>query len=94
MPNVATKGVADGIGLREFRANLSGYIEHVKTGRTLTLTDRGRAVARLVPAEGQSSYERLVAQGVIQPAASRPDHVDAPIQANGPVSDLISGQRR
>jgi prevent-host-death family protein len=36
-------------GVREARQNLSALIEEVKKGREITITDRGRAVARLVP---------------------------------------------
>ena len=36
-------------GIREARQNLSALIEEVKKGREIVITDRGRAVARLVP---------------------------------------------
>ena len=36
-------------GIREARQNLSALIEEVRKGREITITDRGRAVARLVP---------------------------------------------
>ena len=35
-------------GIREARQNLSSLIEDVKKGREIVITDRGRAVARLV----------------------------------------------
>jgi prevent-host-death family protein len=41
----ATKSV----GVRELRQNLSRYLERVKEGETLTVTERGHEVARLVP---------------------------------------------
>ena len=37
------------VGVRELRQNLSRYLERVKEGETLTVTERGREVARLVP---------------------------------------------
>jgi prevent-host-death family protein len=37
------------VGVRELRQNLSRYLERVKDGETLTVTERGREVARLVP---------------------------------------------
>jgi prevent-host-death family protein len=37
------------VGVRELRQNLSRYLEQVKEGETLTVTERGREVARLVP---------------------------------------------
>jgi len=36
-------------GIREARQNLSALIEEVRKGREITITDRGRPVARLVP---------------------------------------------
>jgi prevent-host-death family protein len=37
------------VGVRELRQNLSRYLERVKAGETLTVTERGHEVARLVP---------------------------------------------
>ncbi len=44
-PRATTKTV----GVRELRQNLSRYLERVKDGETLTVTERGHEVARLVP---------------------------------------------
>ncbi len=40
---------AETVGVRELRQNLSKYLTRVKQGETLTVTERGREVARLVP---------------------------------------------
>jgi prevent-host-death family protein len=40
---------AGNVGVRELRQNLSKYLTRVKQGETLTVTERGREVARLVP---------------------------------------------
>lgn len=37
------------VGVRELRQNLSRYLARVKDGETLTVTERGHEVARLVP---------------------------------------------
>jgi prevent-host-death family protein len=37
------------IGIREAKAKLSELVERVERGETVTLTRRGRAVARIVP---------------------------------------------
>ncbi|MDR1213489.1 MAG: type II toxin-antitoxin system prevent-host-death family antitoxin [Propionibacteriaceae bacterium] len=86
--------MTDAVGLRELRANLSSYVDAVKTGREYTLTEHGKPVARLVPMTGQSAYERLVAQGVIQPAARLPSDLEPPVATRGTVSDLVGEQRR
>ena len=36
-------------GIREARRNLLALIEEVRKGREITITDRGKPVARLVP---------------------------------------------
>jgi prevent-host-death family protein len=40
------------VGVRDLRQNLSRYLERVKDGETLTVTERGHEVARLVPSRG------------------------------------------
>ena len=52
------------IGVRELRQNLSIYLDRVKKGEALTVTEHGAAVAilRPLPAAG-STLERHVAQG-------------------------------
>jgi prevent-host-death family protein len=42
--------MADQVGVRELRQNLSRYLERVKAGETLGVTERGRQVATLIPA--------------------------------------------
>src|ERR1700679_3029281 len=43
------KPTTDTVGVRELRQNLSIYLARVKEGETLTVTERGREVARLIP---------------------------------------------
>jgi prevent-host-death family protein len=49
------------VGVRELRQNLSRYLERVKDGETLTVTERGHEVARLVPSrpDGDPYYLEL-----------------------------------
>lgn len=41
--------MSDTVGVRELRQNLSRYLDRVKAGEALTVTERGEVVARLVP---------------------------------------------
>jgi prevent-host-death family protein len=50
--------MSDTVGVRELRQNLSRYLERVRAGENLTVTERGRVVARLVPA-GAGPYADL-----------------------------------
>lgn len=49
MATTRTKSTSKTVGVRELRQNLSRYLERVKDGETLTVTERGHEVARLVP---------------------------------------------
>jgi len=41
--------MAQTVGVRELRQNLSRYLDRVKSGESLVVTEHGREVARLVP---------------------------------------------
>ena len=58
------------VGIRELRQNLSIYVDRVKDGETLEVTEHGRPVAQLRPLPPSTSvFDRLVAEGKITPAA-------------------------
>jgi len=57
------------IGIRELRQHASVYVDLAEKGYTVDITNRGRLVARLVPAgEAGSPLERLIAAGILEPA--------------------------
>lgn len=57
------------VGVRELRQNLSVYLARVVAGESLEVTDRGQAVAMLVPLRpGATLADRLVASGRAIPA--------------------------
>ena len=53
--------MSDSVGVRELRQNLSKYLDRVKAGEDLVVTERGREVARLVPAHA-GAYADLAAR--------------------------------
>lgn len=64
------------VGVRELRQNLSVYLDRVKDGETLQVTEFGRVVALLapLPAEKLSTLERMVREGrAIAPKGSLKD---------------------
>ncbi|MCL2786965.1 MAG: type II toxin-antitoxin system prevent-host-death family antitoxin [Micrococcales bacterium] len=93
MAFAATPAPQGRVGLQQLRANLSACIDEAKSGRTLVITDHGTPVARIAPLAGESTYDRLISEGVIVPARRRTDHLDPPVSVGGPVSDLIYEQR-
>lgn len=82
------------IGIKELRDGLSRHLAAVRAGHTVTITDHGRPIARIVPVDQPSPLERLIAEGRIQPASQRERSLPDPVQANGTVSDLVAEQRR
>lgn len=46
------------VGIRELKAQLSRYIQQVRAGETVIITDRGKPIGRIVPNE-PSTEERL-----------------------------------
>jgi prevent-host-death family protein len=56
------------VGVRELRQNLSVYLQRVKRGEHLEVTERGRVVAMLVPlSEASTPLEQLVSSGRASP---------------------------
>jgi prevent-host-death family protein len=82
-------------GVRELRDHLSRYLELVREGQEVIVTDHGRAVAQLVPVDQPRTLDRLIAEGVVTPARTRKrQRAGRPIPAKGTVSDLVADQRR
>ncbi len=82
------------VGVRELRNNLSRYLERVRDGEEVVVTEHGRAIARLLPLNGERVIDRLVREGKVTPAASPRRPLPKPVKAKGPVSDLVAEQRR
>ena len=43
--------MARSVGIRELKANLSACLRRIKSGTTLVITERGKAIGRLSPVE-------------------------------------------
>ena len=82
------------VGVRELRAGLSRFLQRVKEGEEIVVTERGKPVARIVPEKEPSAWERLVSSGAITPAKRPKTSVPRPIKADGTVSDLVIEGRR
>jgi prevent-host-death family protein len=82
------------VGIRELRNHLSRHLDRVRDGDELVVTDRGRAVARLVPMSGPRTLDTLITAGVVTPPPAKRRRRPRPIAASGSVSDLVAAQRR
>jgi len=94
MPQRAT------IGARELKTRLGAYLQQVRQGRTLVITDRGQPVAELRPLRGPTNedtkLEHLQALGAVTWAERRPLATLRPIRARGGgrlASDAIVADR-
>jgi prevent-host-death family protein len=64
------------VGVRELKTRLGGYLQQVRQGRTLVVTDRGEPIAELKPLPGGASaaakLEQLKALGAVTRLENRP----------------------
>ena len=86
------------VGVRELKANLSAYLRRVQAGQRVTVTDRGRAVAALVPAEPAPTLEwahAMVATGQARWNGGKPLGLKTRVRARGtPTSRMVIEDRR
>jgi prevent-host-death family protein len=85
------------VAVSTLRAELADWIERVRAGEEVIVTDRGTPVVRLVPVDTAPLLEQLTRQGVLSrpPTAPRPNASGSSrVHARGSVSDLVSEQRR
>lgn len=85
------------IGIRELKSKLSECLREVRAGQTIVVTERGRAVARLIP-DATSVPERLAAlrnAGGIQWSGRRLTGSTpvARVRGRRTVADLVSENR-
>ena len=92
--NVATTRAE--VGIRELKNGLSGYIDRVRGGEEVIVTDRGRPVARLSSLDApHDRLAELVAAGVVRaPSGSERYLPKRRIKPKGSVSELVADQRR
>lgn len=87
------------VGIAEFKARLSEYLDLVKSGEGLVVTDRGRPVAAVnrIPAT-DGELEELVRNGVVRPpsASLSEDFFDRPRprDRDGSVVQALVEERR
>jgi prevent-host-death family protein len=85
-PNDATV-----VGIRELRDHLSSYLERVKAGEPVTISEHGRPIARIIGTHVPARLLELASQGEVT-LATRPRTPvsELPrIPVKGSVADLI-----
>lgn len=89
----------DSVGVRELRQNLSKYLTRVKAGESLTVTERGEEVARLIPSnEVAGPYAELARRfGATVPTRRMEDvleELDGPSHPDGTADAILAEDRR
>ena len=81
--------------MRELRQHASRYLERVRCGESIEVTDRGRPVAVLVPV-ADDPWARLVASGAVSPAEGDlldEEPSDYGVRASEELARLRDGER-
>ena len=84
------------VGVRELRQNLSIYLDRVKKGEALTVTEHGAAVAILRPLPAASTaLDRLVAEGRVRPPVRALASLPKPLalKLDRPLSAILATDR-
>ena len=93
---MARKARSSTVGVRELRQNLSVYLDRVKKGEALTVTEHGAAVAILRPLPAITNVlDRLVAEGVARPPSRSIRDIPRPLELKleKPLSEILQEMR-
>ena len=86
------------VGVRELKNKLSRYLREVKHGRSLTVTERGRAVAILTPADNDPdvrTVRELTKRGIGSWRGGKPKGASRPVIIKGKtISKIVLEERR
>ena len=86
------------VGIKELRDGLSRYLERVRRGGTITVTDHGRPIARIRPVGRLTTYEQMKLDGRITPAQRPKGTTPLPEPVGNPdggsLMEFIDEQRR
>jgi prevent-host-death family protein len=93
----ATSSVHVTVGVRELKNQLSRYLDRVKAGEEITVTEHGRPVARLTSiAPDIDRMAALVAAGIVRPATAgrRLPTTRVQLTDGDSIAEVVARQRR
>ena len=82
------------VGVRDLRNNLSRYLDRVRNGEEIVVTEHGRAIARVLPTGRERVLDQLIAEGLVTRARRPKQPAGKPTKTKGTASDLVAEQRR
>ena len=93
--DLVTSGHRIEVGIRELKNQLSRYIDQVREGKEVIVTEHGRPVARLTTlTESDDRLQRLIESGAVRPAL-RPKNPRprGRLKATGSISEIVISER-
>lgn len=84
------------VDITEFSSNMSSWLDEVKAGDEILLTERDVPVARVTGVGGLTAWEQMIREGLIVPATKKPRTKAADIEkipTSESVSDILSEHR-
>ena len=91
----APHGGSREVGIRELREHLSRFLDEVRAGGELIVTDRGRPVARIVGTSREAWLDELVGAGIVTPPERVLDVSSfGRVGAKGDLMEFVLDQRR
>ena len=82
----------------ELRENLKATLQQVKEGADVTVTERGRPIARITGPVEDDHLQLLIEQGIVSkpvtPKRPHSQHRRRVTPDGAPISDLVSAQRK
>jgi len=86
------------VGVRELKNGLSRYLKRVQKGEEIVVTERGRSVARIVPAKRSNlnrALEPLLRDGTVRWGGGKPRGARRrPVLQGRTVSEMVIEDRR
>ena len=86
------------VGVRDLKNRLSHHLKRVRAGARLTVTERGKPIATLVPVEEKDDLawlHKMVAEGRAQWSGGKPKGSRNPPRVRGQrASDIVIEDRR
>jgi prevent-host-death family protein len=79
------------VGIKDLRDGLSRYLDRVKDGGTITVTEHGRPIARIRPVGRLSTYEQMRLDGRITPGKVPKGTTPLPEPAGDPDGGSLMG---
>ncbi len=96
--NRATSAAPATVGVRELKNQLSGYLDRVKAGEEITVTEHGRPIARLTSVGPEVDRRAaLIEAGIVRPASASRRRLPSrrvKIGPGDPPEALVAQQRR